>query len=118
MKALKSVRPPLAGEHPQTEGRPEGPEAPMQTDAPIRRTAGRLSREDQRRLGDILQRVYDEVVHQGVPDRFKALLDELNEPSENSQAQSARPLEGAADPESDRRLEGKGASAQGSKGQH
>jgi Anti-sigma factor NepR len=118
MKALKSVRPPLGGEHPQTEGRPEGPEAPMQTDAPIRRTAGRLSREDQRRLGDILQRVYDEVVHQGVPDRFKVLLDELNEPSENSQAQSSRPLESAEDPESDRRLEGKGASAQGSKGQH
>ena len=48
----------------------------MQTDAPVRKT-GRLSREDQRRLGDILQRVYDDVVRQGVPDRFKNLLSQL-----------------------------------------
>jgi hypothetical protein len=31
----------------------------------------RASREDQRRIGDILQRVYDEVLRQGVSDRFK-----------------------------------------------
>jgi hypothetical protein len=50
----------------------------MQTDALIRKAGGgRLSREDQRRLGDILQRVYDDVVRQGVPDRFKELLGEL-----------------------------------------
>ena len=51
----------------------------MQTDAHIRKVGGRLSREDQRRLGDILQRVYDDVVRQGVPDRFKDLLNELDE---------------------------------------
>jgi len=51
----------------------------MQTDALIRKVGGgRLSREDQRRLGDILQRVYDDVVRQGVPDRFKELLSELD----------------------------------------
>jgi hypothetical protein len=49
----------------------------MQTDAPPRKAGGRLSREDQRRLGDILQRVYDDVLKQGVPDRFKDLLKEL-----------------------------------------
>jgi hypothetical protein len=49
----------------------------MQTHAPIRKAGGRLSREDQRRLGDILQRVYDDVIHQGVPDRFRNLLEEL-----------------------------------------
>src|SRR5262245_12469665 len=53
------------------------PEATMHTDAPVRKS-GRLSREDQRRLGDILKRVYDDVIRQGVPDRFKALLDELD----------------------------------------
>jgi len=51
----------------------------MQTDAPSRKPGGRLSRDDQRRLGDILQRVYDDVVKQGVPDRFKNLLQELDE---------------------------------------
>jgi len=49
----------------------------MHTDATVRK-AGRLSREDQRRLGDILKRVYDDVLRQGVPDRFRALLDELD----------------------------------------
>jgi anti-sigma factor NepR-like protein len=51
----------------------------MQTDAHIRKAGGRLSREDQRRLGDILQRVYDDVIRQGVPDRFRDLLSELGD---------------------------------------
>ena len=50
----------------------------MQTDAHVRKAGGRLSREDQLRLGDILQRVYDDVVRQGVPDRFRDLLNELD----------------------------------------
>jgi hypothetical protein len=50
----------------------------MHMDAPVRKTGGRLSREDQRRLGDILQRVYDDVIRQGVPDRFKDILSELD----------------------------------------
>jgi hypothetical protein len=49
----------------------------MHTDG--RRTRGRLTREDQRRLGDILQRVYDDVVKQGVPDRFVQLMDQLDQ---------------------------------------
>jgi Anti-sigma factor NepR len=39
----------------------------------------RLSREHQRRLGDVLRRVYDDVLRQGVPDRFKDLLDQFDE---------------------------------------
>ena len=59
----------------------------MQTDALIRKAGGgRLSREDQRRLGDILQRVYDDVVRQGVPDRFKDLLGELDGHREGADA--------------------------------
>ena len=61
----------------------------MQTDAPPRKTGGRLSREDQRRLGDILQRLYDDVLRQGVPDRFRNLLNELEE--EGPQSIAAAP---------------------------
>jgi len=53
----------------------------------------RLSREDQRRLGDILQRVYDEVLRQGVPDRFKNLLDQFDKDvgvAETMRGQSGR----------------------------
>jgi hypothetical protein len=54
----------------------------MHMDAQARKSGGRLSREDQRRLGDILQRVYDDVLRQGVPDRFRDLLNELDEHKE------------------------------------
>jgi hypothetical protein len=67
----------------------------MQTDAHTRKAGGgRLSREDQRRLGDILQRVYDDVVRQGVPDRFKDLLSELD-----GQKEDADPDKPAAQPD-------------------
>jgi len=51
----------------------------MHTEVQTKRVRGRLSREDQRRLGDVLQRVYDDVVLQGVPDRFKSLIDQLGQ---------------------------------------
>jgi len=63
----------------------------MQTDAPSRKPGGRLSREDQRRLGDILHRVYDDVVKQGVPDRFKNLLQELDKGADNQHVTTAMP---------------------------
>ena len=58
----------------------------MDTNVPSRKAAGRLSREDQRKLGDILNRVYDDVIRQGVPDRFKALLQQLDEPAESGRS--------------------------------
>ena len=61
----------------------------MQTDAPVRKAGGRLSREDQRRLGDILQRVYDDVLRQGVPDRFRHLLDELESGKQVGQSEAS-----------------------------
>src|SRR5436190_17036700 len=66
--------------------RPHKSEATMHMDAQARKVGGRLSREDQRRLGDILQRVYDDVLRQGVPDRFKDLLSELEERKEGGEA--------------------------------
>ena len=85
----------------------------MHTDAHTRKSGGRLSREDQRRLGDILQRVYDDVIRQGVPDRFKDLLNELDEsrdkpPGEGSKALQHGQVEGARNPEPDRLVEAKG----------
>ena len=93
MKLLKPVRPGWTGRKlPPSQVTPQTPpraEAVMHTEASSRRAGGRLSREDQRRLGDILQRVYDDVVRQGVPDRFKVLLNELNEDREEEEAQAA-----------------------------
>jgi hypothetical protein len=63
----------------------------MQTDAPARKAGGRLSREVQRRLGDILQRVYDDVTRQGVPDRFRELLNELDGQREREGGEAKRP---------------------------
>src|SRR6267154_6542782 len=94
--AAKSARPEYTGQQPHRS------EAIMHTDAQVRKAGGRLSREDQRRIGDILQRVYDDVLRQGVPDRFKDLLHELDErkavtmPSANGQAEEGE------DPDSDR----------------
>jgi hypothetical protein len=118
MKALKSVRPESVGRMPVrpgfTEQKPLRLEATMQTDAHIRKAGGRLSREDQRRLGDILQRVYDDVIRQGVPDRFKDLLSELDgpegkqegggaeTPSARALSDNGRPADGQAETNRDR----------------
>jgi anti-sigma factor NepR-like protein len=83
----------------------------MHMDAQARKSGGRLSREDQRRLGDILQRVYDDVLRQGVPDRFKDLLNELDGPKGVGEATmpSARgQAEGRQGPETDRLVAAKG----------
>jgi hypothetical protein len=88
MKDQKAAKPTSAAEVPGRSAgnvaKPLTPETTMHTDAQVRKAGGRLSREDQRRLGDILQRVYDDVVRQGVPDRFKNLLNELGESKHES----------------------------------
>jgi len=42
-------------------------------------------------LGDILHRVYDDVVREGVPDRFKNLLQELDQGVGSPQGATAMP---------------------------
>ena len=64
------------------ERKPSGPEEPMEnasTDVkkPNAKTA-KLSRDVQARLGQQLRAMYDEVVSQGVPDRFTELLNQLD----------------------------------------
>jgi hypothetical protein len=66
----------------------------MEMDTPLRKAGGRLSREDQRRLGDILQRVYDDVIRQGVPDRFRDLLNELDDKRDKGRAATATSSQG------------------------
>ena len=94
MKEQKAGRPSSAAEIPGRsageETKPFTPETSMHTDAQVRKAGGRLSREDQRRLGDILQRVYDDVIRQGVPERFKNLLNELGEPEHGSDKETPR----------------------------
>jgi anti-sigma factor NepR-like protein len=80
----------------------------MHMDAQTRKAGGRLSREDQRRLGDILQRVYDDVLRQGVPDRFKDLLHELDERKEVTMPSANGQAEEGQRPETDRLVEAKG----------
>jgi anti-sigma factor NepR-like protein len=90
----------------------------MQTDAHARKAGGRLSREDQRRLGDILQRVYDDVIHQGVPDRFKDLLTELEQrsdaPGESESSSAQGEVKAGHDHEPDRLFAAKGSDNKGS----
>jgi Anti-sigma factor NepR len=74
----------------------------MHTDAQVRKAGGRLSREDQRRIGDILQRVYDDVLRQGVPDRFKDLLERYEQPNNPAASQAQSPGGEEGEQESDR----------------
>jgi hypothetical protein len=66
-----------------------------------RRARGRLSREDQRRLGDILQKVYDDVVQQGVPDRFKDLIGRIDQRGESPELDEGALPEHGAGPDSE-----------------
>src|SRR5262245_39811488 len=109
-KALRPISAAAKPDRPESRAhKPHRPEATMHTDAPVRKAGGRLSREDQRRLGDILQRAYDDVVRQGVPDRFKDLLTELDDTTEGTEAkQASAQSEGGHNSESDRLVEARG----------
>jgi len=51
----------------------------MQTQVKIPKPRGRLSRHVQSRIGDTLRAAYDEIVREGVPDRFAKLLEQIEE---------------------------------------
>src|SRR5713226_2632001 len=138
MREEKAARPGLSGQKPaqfvSAAPRPPSPEATtMHSDAQTRKAGGRLSREDQRRLGDILQRVYDDVIRQGVPDRFRDLLSELENAGDTGQAEATTSSShgqgqvhgevrgqgaGEDNSESDRLVGAKGLDNPGSKGSH
>ena len=52
----------------------------MEAQTPQKRPSARLSREIQGRIGNNLRAMYDDVVQQGVPDRFAELLQKLDNP--------------------------------------
>ena len=65
------------------DGKPLGRKNPMETAETTRskkQTAkpAKLSRDVQARLGQQLRAMYDDVVNQGVPDRFAELVNRLN----------------------------------------
>ena len=124
MKEFKAVRPGWAAGKTAQSGlvQPTAPrpEAAMQTDAPVRKT-GRLSREDQRRLGDILQRVYDDVVRQGVPDRFRSLLSQLDggtHEANSARGQNRDQEQSSDEDDPERVVEDRGLETPSSKGSH
>jgi hypothetical protein len=49
----------------------------------------RLDRTSQRRIGEQLRAMYDDLVQQPVPDRFKALLDKLEQSGDLSSTSEA-----------------------------
>ena len=51
----------------------------MQTEVTQRRPRGRLGRDVQGKIGQQLRAMYDDVVSQGVPDRFTEMLQHLDE---------------------------------------
>jgi hypothetical protein len=77
------------GTGPMTEQKPQSsalaterlprPELRMETESQGRKTRGRLSRDVMGKLGKTLEAYYDDVRKEGVPDRFKDLLKQLDE---------------------------------------
>lgn len=51
----------------------------MHTDLPTKKSRGRLGRDVQNKLGQQLRTAYDDIVGEGVPDRFNELLRRLDE---------------------------------------
>jgi hypothetical protein len=64
------------------ERKPVGQQNPMEAAATRRKKLdakpAKLGRDVQARLGQQLRAMYDEVVNQGVPDRFNELIDRLD----------------------------------------
>jgi Anti-sigma factor NepR len=87
----------------------------MNTDPQVRKAGGRLSREDQRRIGDILRRVYEEVLRQGVPDRFKDLFEQFDQPKDAGDAETASREEASGEDQPDRLVGDKAFNNKGSR---
>jgi Anti-sigma factor NepR len=70
------------GKGTMTERKPLGQQKPMEMAETKTKKSGqkpaKLGREVQARLGQQLRAMYDDVVNQGVPDRFTELLDRLD----------------------------------------
>ena len=59
------------------------PRSPKLGDVPMGMVAPQLNSEIQAKIGQQLSKIYDEMVNQGVPDRFRNLLDRLDRPDKS-----------------------------------
>jgi hypothetical protein len=62
--------------------KPGNPSDKMQTDSTGDKNPSGLNREIQSKIGQQLRAMYDDVVQEGVPDRFADLLRRLDNPSD------------------------------------
>ena len=61
----------------------------MLTEANQRKARGRLGREVQSKIGQQLRAMYDDVVNEGVPNRFADMLRRLDEPKGTESAEES-----------------------------
>ncbi len=66
--------------------KPGQPSEQMQTDPTGTKSQSGLNREIQTKIGQQLRAMYDDVVHEGVPDRFAELLRRIDNPSDEGKA--------------------------------
>ena len=59
--------------------KPVRPRPTMHTEVPTKKPGGRLERDVQNKIGQQLRAMYDDVVKEGIPDRFEDLLKRLDE---------------------------------------
>jgi len=59
-----------------------GPQSPMDAGTKPEKTDAKLGRDIQAKIGQQLRALYDDVVNQGVPDRFADLLNRLDKPGD------------------------------------
>jgi Anti-sigma factor NepR len=60
------------------------PSSPKLGDVPMGVDTPQLNPEIQAKIGQQLCKIYDEMVNQGVPDRFRDLLDRLEQPDKSN----------------------------------
>jgi hypothetical protein len=70
------------------ERKPLRPGSTMHSELQARKPKGRLSRETMSKLGKVLEAYFDDVRNQGVPDRFKDLLQQYDDRKDDDRKDS------------------------------
>ena len=63
-----------------------GPRSQMEVGSSSGKTDAKLGRDIQAKIGQQLRALYDDVVNQGVPDRFTELLNRLDKPDDGKES--------------------------------
>jgi Anti-sigma factor NepR len=74
--------PETSGQGHMKDTKPTGPRSQMETGTSPGKADAKLGRDIQAKIGQQLRALYDEVVNQGVPDRFTDLLNRLDKPED------------------------------------